>query len=147
MDSLPNMPTDVAAVFATYSAEAAARLLEIRDLILETAASTAGVGRIEETLKWGEPAYLTTKSKAGSTLRLGWKAARPDECFVFLNCQTSLAETFREWFGDELLIEGNRAVVLLVNEPVPVETLTRCIEAALTYHLQKTRGVERIEIE
>ncbi len=139
MESLPKMPAEVAVVFETYPAAACARLLEVRDLILSTAATTAGVGRIEETLKWGEPAYLTTKSKAGSTLRLGWKAARPDECFVFLNCQTSLAETFQEWFGDELVIEGNRAIVLLVNEPVPVETLTRCIEAALTYHLQKKR--------
>ena len=55
------------------------KLLALRRLILETAAATEGVGEIEETLKWGEPAYLTPRTRSGSPVRLGWKKARPDE--------------------------------------------------------------------
>ena len=35
----------------------------LRQLIFETAAATEVVGELEETLKWGEPSYLTPKTK------------------------------------------------------------------------------------
>ncbi len=43
--------TDVAAVFANYPTDVRARLLQLRGLILETAARTAGVAELEETLR------------------------------------------------------------------------------------------------
>jgi len=45
------------------------RLLQLRGLIFDVAAGTADIGKLEETLKWGEPAYIADK---GTTLRLGW---------------------------------------------------------------------------
>ena len=59
----------VAQVFEDYPATVRQRLLALRELILQTAATTAGVGKLEETLKWGEPAYVTAESKGGSTIR------------------------------------------------------------------------------
>ena len=50
------------------------RLLMLRALIFDTAARTPGVGAIDETLKWGEPAYVTAQSGSGSTVRLGLSA-------------------------------------------------------------------------
>jgi hypothetical protein len=47
---------DVAATFDSYPPKFRRKLLALRKLILETAESTEGVGAIEETLKWGEPA-------------------------------------------------------------------------------------------
>ena len=50
----------VAAKFQSYPLSMRTKLMALRELILETAADTAEVGEIEETLKWGEPAYLTS---------------------------------------------------------------------------------------
>ena len=35
------------------------KLLHLRQIILDTASETEGVNELEETLKWGEPSYLT----------------------------------------------------------------------------------------
>ena len=64
------MPADVAAAFSGFPASVRARLLEVRDLIFETAVAIEGVGPLTETLKWGEPAYLTLATGSGSTIRL-----------------------------------------------------------------------------
>lgn len=130
----PPIPDRVAEAFSAFEPAARQRLLALRALVFETAARLEGVGRVEETLKWGEPAYLTPETKSGSTVRLGAKAARPGECFVYFNCQTTLVEQFREWFEGALRFEGNRAIALRVDEPLPVAELAQCLEAALTYH-------------
>ena len=84
------MPDDVQAVFDSYPADIRKCLMELRNLLLETAADTEGVGPLEETLKWGEPSYLTSRSRSGSTIRMAWKAKTPDEYALYFNCQTSL---------------------------------------------------------
>ena len=69
MDTIEN--ADVQQAFHEFPPEIRTKLLALRKLILDTAASIEGVGPIEETLKWGQPAYLTSQSKSGSTIRLG----------------------------------------------------------------------------
>ena len=44
--------------------------MKLRQLIFDVAAKTKDVGQLEETLKWGEPAYLTSESKSGSLIRI-----------------------------------------------------------------------------
>jgi hypothetical protein len=60
----------VEAVFNACPAAIKKRLLALRAMVFEVAASTPGVGELQETLKWGEPAYLTAQSKSGSTIRM-----------------------------------------------------------------------------
>jgi hypothetical protein len=48
---------DVARVCKTYPAPMRRRLIQLRQLILDTAARL-DVGRLDETLRWGEPAYV-----------------------------------------------------------------------------------------
>ncbi len=60
----------VEAVFSTYPKPIKAKLLALRRLIFDTAKTTSGVGALEETLKWGQPSYLTTETKSGSTIRI-----------------------------------------------------------------------------
>jgi hypothetical protein len=110
------------------------QLLALRELIFRTAACTPGVGELEETLKWGEPAYLTTRSKSGSTVRIGWKKNRPSEYAMYFNCQTTLVDTFKSLFPDDFQYEGNHALVFQDSQAVPLETLAFCVAAALTYH-------------
>jgi hypothetical protein len=128
---------DVQRTFAAYPLKIRLRLLELRELIFEVARSTFGVGRIEETLKWGEPAYLTAESKSGSTIRLGWKEANPCQFAMYFHCQTNLIETFRHMFPAQLRFEGNRAIVFEEGELIPYDLLAECIRLAFTYHVSK----------
>ena len=133
------IPVDVADVFASYPPAVRRELKALRRLILETAAADDRVGVLEETLKWGEPAYLTAKSKTGSTIRLGWKKSKPHQYAMYFNCQTTLVDGFRAQLGDELSFEGNRAIVFAVDDPVPADAVAMCVAAALTYHVDKKK--------
>src|SRR4029079_237763 len=88
----------VAAVFGAYPGPVRARLLALRLLILDTAKMTKGVGAIEETLKWGQPSYLTTESRSGSTIRIDRVKGDAGGYAVFFHCQTDLVERFRELY-------------------------------------------------
>jgi hypothetical protein len=113
------------------------QLLALRKIIFDVAASTEGVGHLEETLKWGEPAYITSQTKSGSTIRLGWKKSSPTQYAIYFNCQTNLVESFRTLFPDEFKFQGNRAIVFDDDEVVPKDAVCFCIAAALTYHRDK----------
>ncbi|MEM9337402.1 MAG: DUF1801 domain-containing protein [Bacteroidota bacterium] len=118
----------------SYPQEARGKLNQLRALILQIAKETEGVDRLEETTKWGEPSYLT---KTGSTIRMDWKEKHRDRYCLYFTCSTELVPTFRFIFGDELQFEGNRAIVLDLNQPIPTQPLAKCIELALTYHTRK----------
>lgn len=126
----------VAAVFANYPPRLKSRLLSLRSLIFDTAAATEGVGELEETLKWGQPSYLTTQSKSGSTVRIDRFKSDASRCAIYFNCQTDLVATFRETCP-KLSYEGNRAVILDAAAVVDQETIRHCLRMALTYHQRK----------
>jgi hypothetical protein len=131
---VPPLDPAVARVFASYPAAIRLKMMALRRLIFETAAATDGVGPITEALKWGEPAYLTSASKSGSTIRIGWKKSAPSRYALYFHCQTNLVETFRALFPDALVFKGNRAIVFEESDTVPADPLAMCIAAALTYH-------------
>jgi hypothetical protein len=131
------MPADVAAAFAAFPEHVRARLLEARDLIFATAAGMEGVGPLKETLKWGEPAYLTEASRSGSTIRLGWFRSSERECAILFNCRTTLVDDFRERFPDAFAYEKNRAILLDAREAAPQTPLSVCLGVALTYHRRR----------
>ena len=135
-----NSTSAVDAVFDTYPKPVKARLLALRRLILDTAKATKGVGALEETLKWGQPSYLTPETKSGSTIRIDQVKPAPGQYAVYFHCQTNLVETFRELYP-ELRYEGNRAILLGVEDKVPQAALRHCVALALTYHLGKRKGV------
>lgn len=120
--------------FLAFPADLQPKLLALRTLIFETAATTAGVGAIEETLKWGEPAYLTSESKSGSTIRIGWKKANPTQYALYFICHTNLVARFREQFPNELQFDGNRAIVFNQEDTIPTAAVATCLKMALTYH-------------
>lgn len=123
--------------FAAFAPAARKRLLAIRSQIFSIAAATEGVGEVTETLKWGEPAYLTMQSRSGSTIRLGCPKTQPGHCALYFNCKTNLVDTFRSLFPNELQFEGNRAIVLAPDAPIDRQALALCIGAALSYHRNK----------
>jgi hypothetical protein len=134
----------VARVFDGYPPAIRRRLLALRALIFKTAAATDGVGELEETLKWGEPAYVTSKSGSGSTIRIDWKRSSPSQYAMYFHCQTNLVETFRTVFPRDFTYEGNRAIVFDAAGKVPRDALVFCIAAALTYHQKKKTGGRKL---
>lgn len=131
--------SSVAAAFAAYPRNIRKRLLFLRQLVFSTAAATDGVGVIEETLKWGQPAYLTRESRTGSTIRIDCRKADPQTYAMYFHCQTDLIHRFRTLFPKTFAFEGNRAIVFHEDEAVPVRELEVCIAAALTY--RRTRNI------
>ncbi len=129
----------VAAVFRSYPRRVAAKLLSLRRLILDVASSTEGVGPVEETLRWGQPSYLTAQSGSGSTIRIDRVRSRPGRYAMYFHCRTTLVETFRRRYPGTFRYEGNRAILFEAHEEVPVGALSRCIALALTYHRSRGR--------
>ena len=127
----------VAAVFNNYPENMRKKLMFLRQLIFDTAAATEGVGELEETLKWGEPSYLTPKTKSGSTVRIDWKKSNESQYAMYFKCTTNLVETFREKYPTEFRYGGNRSILFNEDDEIPVKELRDCIALALTYHLRK----------
>lgn len=131
----------VEAVFQLYPPEVKEKLLFLRELIFDVAKKTEGVGRLTETLKWGQPSYVTVESKSGSTVRIDQIKTgkhKSEGCYaIFFHCQTSLIETFKTLFPGQFKYIGHRSIYFDLNDEIPVKELGYCIELALTYHLNK----------
>ncbi|MEQ9366376.1 MAG: DUF1801 domain-containing protein [Leptospirales bacterium] len=148
---------EVSAVFQSHPPKVRRRLLALRDLIYATASATPGVGEIVETLKWGQPSYLTTRSKSGTTIRLDYiaqtgeapEAADEGSCGLYFHCQTNLLTTFRRLHKQrggndgtrsaKLAFEGNRCVRVAMRGRLPMGELREFLKLALTYHLRKKK--------
>lgn len=127
---------NISDIIASYPAPAKTRFLQIRDVVFDCA-EKLDVGPLEETLKWGEPAYLTPVTRAGSTLRIAWKASNPDEIGLYVNCQTTLVEQFRDQFANVFRFEGNRGVFLPCIGRLPTNEVASLVGSVLTYHRNK----------
>ncbi|OCB78774.1 DUF1801 domain-containing protein [Flavobacterium crassostreae] len=129
-----NTHPKVAAVFASYPDTIREKMCFLRDLIIETATETPKITTLEETLKWGEPSFIT---KQGSTLRMDWKKHSPDQYALYFQCNSSLVTTFRMVFGQQFKYQGERAILFSVDQKIPVNEVKKCIQAALLYHQVK----------
>ncbi len=135
----PFADPDVASVFDGYSKAVRTKMLALRALIFDTAAKTDGVGTLEETLKWGQPSYLTSETKNGTTVRIDALKDAPGQYALFVHCQTNLVDTFKELYPDAMTYVGNRAIHFDAADELPEDALRHCIGLALTYHRNKVR--------
>ncbi len=117
-------------VYANYPDIVRDKMQQLRELVIETAEETEGITNLEETLKWGEPSFVT---KGGSTLRIDWKQKEPNQYAIYFQCTSRLVDTFRMVFGDTFQFEGERAIIFQLNQKIPIWELKECIKAALTY--------------
>ncbi len=132
----------VAAVFKDYPPGLRARLMSLRELVFDTAAGTPGVGPLNETLKWGQPSYLTAESGSGTTVRID-RLKNCDGYAIYFHCQSGLVDQFRTIYPDTFTYEGKRAIVLAAKDRVPTRALGHCIALALTHHLRKKSGSKK----
>jgi hypothetical protein len=134
----PLLPREVSRAFDAFPAPLRKRLFWVRELIFATAAAHEDIGRLTETLKWGEPAYLTEATGSGSTIRLG-RLKDSAHAAILFNCKTTLVDTFRERFPDQFEYRQTRALLLPVSGRLPKQELSVCLSLALKYHLDRRR--------
>ena len=125
---------EVKDVFENYPENVRSELLYLRQLVIDAASELSSIKILEETLKWGEPSYLT---KTGSTIRVGWKESKPNQYAMYFHCKTKLVDTFKELYRDTFKFEGNRAIVFNEDDKIPINELKHCISLSLTYHHRK----------
>ncbi|MEP2448481.1 MAG: DUF1801 domain-containing protein [Balneola sp.] len=121
-------------VFENYPGSVRSQMEKLRELVLEAASEVDGLENLEETLKWGEPSYLT---KHGSTVRMDWKEKKPDQYAMYFKCTSKLVPTFKKLYQDTFIFEGDRAIIFKLDEKIPKKELKHCIKLALTYHKVK----------
>ena len=123
------MKNEIQAKFDSYPEQIKPLILCLRELVFSIA-EDLDTGKVEESLKWGEPSYQV---KGGSPVRMDWKEKHPNQYFLFFHCQTKLVDTFRELYSDILEFEGNRAIVLQTDKKLPKTVIKHCLEMAMNY--------------
>jgi len=127
---------DVLAVLNGYPDALRKALKALRALIVETAERTDHAGELEETLRWGQPSYLTVRPKTGTTIRIDRDTSGKGDYALFVSCQSSLVSEWRAMFPD-LNFGGDRSVHFKLEDPFPEDNLRQMIVMALTYHKRK----------
>lgn len=134
-DCIPDVT--VALAFDSHPPAVRARLLALRGLVLDVAAQTEGVGPLTETLKWGQPSYLTQQSRSGTTVRV--HAPDAQTCGLYVHCQSQVVDAARAQ-GLKLTFDGTRAALLPMDQPIAEADVRVFIALALTYHRWKSRA-------
>lgn len=131
------LPATVKTCITQWSEHAQLAFHEVRQVVMTVAARTP-IGDLTETLKWGHPAWLPRTPGIGSTLRCNWSAKTPDRLSLYVHCQTTLVDTLRELYPDTFTYEGNRALHMTLDAPLPYDAVDHCAVLTLTYHRKTT---------
>ncbi len=129
------MKNDISEVYNNYPKHVKSEALELRDIILKVAIRDDEIDYGGEVLKWGEPTFVTKTS--GSTLRLAWKADRPNSISLFVNCRTKLMAAFKQMYPIDFEYIGSREIRLPLGRGYPILKLEKCIELTFKYNLLK----------
>lgn len=124
----------VEARYENWPVDVRQKLLWLRQQIFDVARNTENVGAIEETLKWDVPSYVPVKPKTGTAIRLS-AGKEKNQYGLYVHCQTSLIDGFREMYPDAFRYEKNRAIIFELDDRIAEDELRHCISMALTYHL------------
>ena len=127
------LPPDLATAVAHWPEPAQLAFLHIRRIVLIAARDLPDLSLIE-TLKWGQPSWLPDRPRQGATLRAAWQAKRPDDIGLFVNCNTTLAETMRALYPADFSYEGRRGLYVALAAPLPEQAIAHCAVLTLTYH-------------
>ncbi|MEO9634252.1 MAG: hypothetical protein ABJF89_03655 [Parasphingorhabdus sp.] len=134
-----SIPEQTRSAWAGLPESLTAKLIELRSLVLEVANENPAIGPLEETLKWSEPAFLTSHTKSGTTIRINRHKKSDDEYAFYVHCQTDLIDRYKQLYSNSLAFEGSRAVVFDAKCALPIDIVKHCIAMALTYHLRDPR--------
>ena len=133
------LPPSLTNVFESWSPSAQKTAQLCRDLFVD-AAVRLDTGPLEESLKWGQPAWRPRRPRTGSTLRMGWDAAAPDELALFVDCKTDLAARMREVYPALTSNDGRRRIGVSLSTPLPEQAIAHLAEMTFSYHRAKRSG-------
>lgn len=126
------MTPEIQTVFDAAPDAAKEGMLCLRELIFEVAGGLPEIGDVTETLRWGQPSYVTSR-RAGASLRLG--VPKTGGFALYTHCQTSLIADFSTAFPNADKVEGTRAIHFDDVSQVDAARHGMLIRAILTYHL------------
>ena len=111
-------------------------LLALRALFHEVA-QDAGIGPLDESLKWGQPSWRPRKARMGTTLRLNWSPDAPAHLAAYVDCKTDLASQMSTRFPGQFHYAGRRAMSFALAQPMPEAALRQLALLTFTYHRAK----------
>jgi hypothetical protein len=127
------MTTPFDSTIASWPAPARDQFNDMRALILK-AAQDADVGPLDESLKWGQPAWRPRRARQGSTLRLNWQDSAPQSLTLYVDCKTTISDTMRDIYPTEFEYETNRALRVPIGAPLPIQAIDHLARLTFTYH-------------
>lgn len=133
---MEHAPAPVLAAIAQWSSAAQQTAWTCRSLFLQTALEN-DTGPIEESLKWGQPAWRPQRPRMGSTLRMFWVPATPDLLSLYVDCKTDLAARMHDLYPDLAVNDGRRQLGISLQDPLPEQALSHLAQMTFTYHRAK----------
>ena len=127
---------EIQQIFECYSNDLRNRLLKIRNLIFKISEECEHVGKIDETIKWGVPSYVTYSPKSGTTVRMSGLNSSADKFGLYVHCQTTLISDFKLKYPN-LNYDGTRAIIFNINDESSDDIIKHFLLFALTYHIRK----------
>ncbi|MEO9896233.1 MAG: hypothetical protein ABJD13_06640 [Paracoccaceae bacterium] len=116
--------------FQSWPSKATQHAKDVRALFIQTA-QDIDVRDLEESLKWGEPAWRP--QKGGTTLRAAWSAKSPRELGLFVDCKSDLCARMQADFPNAFRYVAPRAMYLRLDEPVPTPAVRHLARMAFRY--------------
>lgn len=128
----PFVNSSVENVYNDYAPDQKKALLELRELVFETANELQKVEEVEEALKWSQPSFIT---KTGSTIRID-KIKDSEDVAMYFICTTHLVDKFSDVYPGVFNYVKGRSIYFEIGKPYDKEALKHCIGMALTYKLK-----------
>jgi len=121
---------------ATWPLAAQQHLLALRAIAFEVSRQ-ADIGPLDETLKWGQPAWRPRRPRTGSTLRVNWSPSHPGHLMAFVDCKTDLASQMSTRFPGQFRNDGTRALAFDLDGALPQHAIWQLANLTFTYHQRK----------
>ena len=130
--------TGITQTIASWSPDAQAACRSCAALF-DSVAAEAGIGALDNSLKWGQPSWRPIKPRTGATLRLGWSNAAPDTLSIYVDCKTNLAARFSDIYP-AIVNDGRRMISFSMPLDGQQTALRHLAAMTFTYHLRKRAG-------
>lgn len=124
---------EIKKTYYRFPKEMRKKMLEVRDIIFEVGKNNDKIGKITETLKWGEPTYQANNSKDGSPIKITHKKSINNNFSIYIISSTNLIDMFKELYPKTFYFNGNREIIINTDRKIPRKEISHCIELALRY--------------
>lgn len=132
-------PPDILKHTETWPTAAQAQFQEVRCIVYDVALAS-DIGPLDESLKWGQPAWRPKRPRIGSTLRVNWSPQSSTQLCAFVDCKTDLAAQMDVRFPGQFANDGRRALAFDLQTPLDHTAIWQLAHLTLTYHRAKRQG-------